>query len=308
MVDSGATTKFINKRFVKENHVVTRKLGRPIPLYNIDRSLNKNGSITEVAVLWMTIGDHSEKMVFTVTDIGPEDVIIGLDWLREHNPDIDWERGLFRLSRCPETCRARRSGPAEQAASTSDTGDRPTARKRVLKPKRSAKGKVRSRVLLEEELVLDPEVEWNEDDLLESWERGVNLPDAPQIYVAAGHTYSQVLAEEEYKKKEVKSVEEMVPNEFHEFLKVFSKEASERLPEHKPYDHAIELVPDAKTFHSKVYPLSHNEQEELDKFHKEQLAKGYIRESKSPISSPFFFIKKKVLRTRVILVPKLVYR
>lgn len=79
-----------------------------------------------------------------------------------------------------------------------------------------------------------------------------------------------MLAEEEYKKKEVKSVKEMVPNEFHEFLKVFSKEALERLPEHKPYDHAIELVPDAKMFHSKVYLLLHNEQEELDKFLKEQ--------------------------------------
>ena len=46
-------------------------------------------------------------------------------------------------------------------------------------------------------------------------------------------------------------------------------------------------------FHSRVYPLSPNEQEELDKFLRENLAKGYISESKSPISSPFFFIKKK---------------
>ena len=42
-------------------------------------------------------------MVFVVTDIGEEDAIIGLDWLREHNPEIDWERGSLRLSRCPET-------------------------------------------------------------------------------------------------------------------------------------------------------------------------------------------------------------
>ena len=39
--------------------------------------------------------------------------------------------------------------------------------------------------------------------------------------------------------------------------------------------------------------FSPNEQGELDKFIKENLAKGYISESKSPISSPFFFIKKK---------------
>lgn len=73
------------------------KLKEPIPLYNIDGTLNKDGSISEVAVLQMQIGDHIKKTVFTVTDIGPEDVIVGLDWLCKHNPEIDWETGSFKL-------------------------------------------------------------------------------------------------------------------------------------------------------------------------------------------------------------------
>ena len=36
-----------------------------------------------------------------------------------------------------------------------------------------------------------------------------------------------------------------------------------------------------------------NEQEELDRFIKENVEKGYIVPSKSPMSSPVFFIKKK---------------
>ena len=116
---------------------------------------------------------------------------------------------------------------------------------------------------------------------------------APQLFAMAGYTYAQELAEQEYQKKEVRTPEQIVPPEYHQYLRVFSKEASERLPDHGPYDHAIELVPEAKMFHSRVYPLSPNEQGELDKFITENLAKGYISESKSPISSPFFFIKKK---------------
>ena len=85
----------------------------------------------------------------------------------------------------------------------------------------------------------------------------------------------------------------MVPPEYQNHLRVFSEEAAGRMPESHPYDHAIELVPGARTFHSKLYPLSPNEQVELDKFLKENLAKGYIHESKSPMSSPFFFVKKK---------------
>ena len=111
MVDSGATTKFLHRRFVEKNQVTTRKLARPIPLYNIDGTENRDGTITEVAVLDMAIGDHQEKVVFVVTDIGEEDVIIGLDWLREHNPEVDWEHGS--LSAAPIEMSRGMSGSSE---------------------------------------------------------------------------------------------------------------------------------------------------------------------------------------------------
>ena len=36
MLDSGVTTKFLHRRFMEQNKVTTRKLAKPIPLYNID--------------------------------------------------------------------------------------------------------------------------------------------------------------------------------------------------------------------------------------------------------------------------------
>ena len=42
-----------------------------------------------------------------------------------------------------------------------------------------------------------------------------------------------------------------------------------------------------------MYPLTVTEQEKLDEFLEENLAKGYIRPSKSPMASPFFFVDKK---------------
>jgi len=39
--------------------------------------------------------------------------------------------------------------------------------------------------------------------------------------------------------------------------------------------------------------MARGEEDSLRKFIKEQLEKGYIQPSKSPYSSPFFFIKKK---------------
>ena len=107
MIDSGATNTFISKRFVWDNKIPTRKLQNPVLLFNIDGTENRAGRITEMAVLRMKINDHDEQVVFSVTDIDDEDVIIGLYWLKKHNPDMDWEEGLIKLSRCTERCNAR---------------------------------------------------------------------------------------------------------------------------------------------------------------------------------------------------------
>lgn len=106
LVDSGATNTFISRRFIQENHVLTQKLKHPILLFNIDRTENRDGSITKLVLLQMRIRDHMEKVAFSVIDIGPKDLIIGLNWLWKHNPDIGWETGLLKLSRCTDCCRA----------------------------------------------------------------------------------------------------------------------------------------------------------------------------------------------------------
>ncbi len=91
-----------------------------------------------------------------------------------------------------------------------------------------------------------------------------------------------------------KSFKEMVPEDYHSFRDLFSKENFDELPERKPWDHAIELTPNAKaSLNCKVYPLNRNEQEQLDTFLDENLALGRSRPSKSLFTSPFFFVKKK---------------
>jgi len=79
----------------------------------------------------------------------------------------------------------------------------------------------------------------------------------------------------------------------HGFELVFAKEEFDVLPDHRRWDHAIEITPGSKLKASKVYPLSPKEQAELDTFLKENLQTGCIRPSKSPMAAPVFFIKKK---------------
>jgi hypothetical protein len=106
-------------------------------------------------------------------------------------------------------------------------------------------------------------------------------------------TKSTTLAAEAVEKTKC-TWQEQVPLEYHRFGKVFSKEESQRLPGSCPWDYAIDLIAEAPPMlDCKTYSLVPGQQELLDKFLKEHLAKGYIHTSKSPYASPFFFVKKK---------------
>ena len=73
--------------------------------------------------------------------------------------------------------------------------------------------------------------------------------------IAAAYTWSQAIAEKAATAEGSKSFEEMVPPPFRQFRRVFSKEASERLPERKPYDHPIDLTEGATPPFARVYPM-----------------------------------------------------
>ena len=51
--------------------------------------------------------------------------------------------------------------------------------------------------------------------------------------------------------------DEIVPKAYHKYLKVFNEEASYRFPLERPWDHAVELKPNAPdVLDCKIYPLN----------------------------------------------------
>ena len=92
-----------------------------------------------------------------------------------------------------------------------------------------------------------------------------------------------------------------IPECYAKFKRLFSEEASHRFPPKRTWDHAIEFKANAPdVIDCKVYPMTLTEDMALEEFIKEQHAKGYIRPSKSPYASPFFFIKKRDGKLRPI--------
>jgi len=119
------------------------------------------------------------------------------------------------------------------------------------------------------------------------------LPELTPTDLHAMATTSQCLTEGARHSKEAQAATTPLLTYVVEFQFVFAKEDFDILPEHRKWDHAIELIPGAEPKLLKVYPLSPLEQTELDAFLEENLRNGQIRPSKSPIAAPVFFIKKK---------------
>ncbi len=48
----------------------------------------------------MMIGEHCERIDLAITNLGKKDIYLGHDWLKRHNPSINWERSMIIFSRC----------------------------------------------------------------------------------------------------------------------------------------------------------------------------------------------------------------
>ena len=82
---------------------------------------------------------------------------------------------------------------------------------------------------------------------------------------------------EENRKEEEKTDEELVLEEYHDYLDILSEEKAHWFPESWPWDHKIKMKEGFKLKSFKSYNLTLAEQLKLDKFLKENLEKGYIR-------------------------------
>jgi len=89
LLDSGATSNFIDKDFVRTKGISTRSVSRPIPVFNVDGSPNEAGQISEVVDVVLHYKTHSERTLLAVSNLGKQNMILGYTWLKDHNPEVN---------------------------------------------------------------------------------------------------------------------------------------------------------------------------------------------------------------------------
>ena len=260
LVDCGAGGEFIDERFAKDMNLKVRRLLEPIEALNVDGTKNKRGLITTFVKAEVTVNGKPVTLKLLVTGLGKQKIILGHPWLKENNLEIDWRSGRLTWRWTPRKIRiARRT-------------DKPCSVRKVTMEEET-----------DEQEYLNQSLHPIKDNaLLEN-----------KIWIQTKTSNSIEFHLQHDNKKEDLPLNEQIPLEYHEFLDVFDEDKADRFPESRPWDHKIELKDGFQPKSFKAYNLTTEEQTELDKFLKENLDKGYIRPSQSPMATPFFFVKKK---------------
>ena len=268
LLDSGATEKFIDQNYARRKGLKMKLLKTPIKVYNVDGTPNKRGTIKSYVDLNVEIHGRTTKQRLLVTGLGRQKIILGFSWLKETNPIIDWTKGTLDWRR-------------------------PKQERKLLEKE----NQIRRPVTISEEE--------DEDSHLNSTQNPIGDTDLAvliasitgetddEAWINSKATMATKIQAEINAKKEILPIKEQIPKEFHEFLDIFDEEKAARFPEPRPWDHKIEMKESFVPKSFKTYNLTPLEQIELDKFLKENLDKGYIRPSQSPMASPFFFVDKK---------------
>ena len=95
LIDSGAGGEFIDQNYAKKSGYQIKKLDKLLQALNVDRTRNKQGTITSFVELTVKINGRQMDLWLLVTGLGKQKIILGFPWLHKQNPDINWKTGDF---------------------------------------------------------------------------------------------------------------------------------------------------------------------------------------------------------------------
>jgi len=91
LIDSGARGEVIDQNYARNSGLNIQQLEKPLKVFNIDGTSNKQGTIKYFIQLDITVNGRQEKIKLLMTGLGKQRIILGFPWLNKHNPEINWQ-------------------------------------------------------------------------------------------------------------------------------------------------------------------------------------------------------------------------
>ena len=271
LVDCGASGfSFVDGEFVRQHNLPLFTLAEPRRLEVIDGRPIDSGDITHIVKIGLNVGGHRETLSAFVTQLGHYPLVLGIPWLRHHDPTIRWAAGTltFDSARCTTTC----AGTTIKVQALDPPPARPT---RAQPPK--APEPTRPLSIAAVSLTAFRKIAKKEHRLHDK---------ASTFAISAADIEAMINPPEKGEPPDL-------PEEYRDFGELFSESEANKLPPHRPGDHRIDLKEGTVPSFGPLYSLSRQELEALRKWLDENLAKGFIRTSSSSAGAPILFVKKK---------------
>ena len=318
LLDTGATGHaFIDESTAREVceklQISPQKLTRPKPVKGFDGKRGKD--ITHAIYPILTVQSHKETIApLLITQLGQHKMILGKPWMRKHGVIIDM--ATDQITFWPGHCS--HSGapqlPKEEKMMKESEAARTTMK--ILKRPEEARTNTKESEKTSPEQLSSSEVLSNKADVGLSerlsgsgTEDKPTLEDKPIEMAMIGAAAYRLLSRQknvELFSISLKDIEyqlskedrpptdpkTIVPPEYHEFLDVFSKAASDTLAPHRTHDHRIVLEGDKDHGHSPLRSISQKELEFVKKYLEDNLQKGFIEASHAACASPILLAKK----------------
>lgn len=90
MIDSGSMANFCDHDFATKHKLPLLKKSKPIEILTVDGSPISSGKVEFKSEITMNIGPHLESLSLDITRLGQYPIILGMPWLKLHNPSIKW--------------------------------------------------------------------------------------------------------------------------------------------------------------------------------------------------------------------------
>ena len=97
-LNCGATECFISQRYIDEHRLGVHLMENPQKLQNADRSPNVGGGLKHFTELKVVTGETPHLLRFYITNMGPDDLVLGYPWFVATNAHPDWTMGTLPAS------------------------------------------------------------------------------------------------------------------------------------------------------------------------------------------------------------------
>lgn len=323
LIDCGSSSNFVSESFVRRHQLSTQPSQQQQTVDLADGS--RRCSSCQVKDASVCIDSYRDSLDLWVLPLAGYDVILGMPWLEQYNPAIDWKRrvivfecnGVQHRLAPPSSSRIAAVSAAQTVQKQKQKQTEPVSYSSSRRTRLSSPGCMPTELMTQRTACPSSLSSSSSSSSLSSVasppephrlnvvsaEEMVRMSKHTEVYLtfvypseestngssSSSHSCSSLAAREQEPTRATAEREYIEQ----EYADIFRDQLPNQLPPSRALDHRIDLVPGSTPPNRATYRMSPKELDELKRQLNELVEHGFIQPSQSPFGAPVLFARKK---------------